>query len=170
MADFPVTGLPPADHVAAGDTAPDFTRPLVTDTHWEDAALSEVTAESPVLLVFHPMDGCPRTTYIYNEIRARGWDDSNAFDVVGVSVSSPYEHGRLIADRGVDVGLFSDPSNGVAERYGIVNDRIGMAGIAEPRPAAFVLDEDRGVRYADVATEWPDPPDYDALAEALAAL
>jgi hypothetical protein len=29
--DFDVVSLPDVDHVEAGDTAPDFTRPLVTD-------------------------------------------------------------------------------------------------------------------------------------------
>jgi len=170
MADFPVTDLQPTDHVAEGETAPDFERPLVTDEYWEDAALSEVTDQGPVLLVFHPMDGCPRTTYIYNEIRSRGWDERDGFDIVGVSISTPYEHAQLLDERGIDIRLFSDPANGVAEAYDVVNDRIGMAGVAEPRPAVYLLDEDRTVLYADVATEWPDPPGYDALADALAAL
>jgi len=170
VADFPVTDLPATDHVEVGETAPDFTRPLVTDEYWEDVALSDLTAERPVLLVFHPMDGSPRTTYIYNEIRDRGWDEREDFDIVGVSISTPYEHADLIEDRGVDIRLFSDPANDIAEEYGVVNDRIGMAGIAEPRPAVFLVGTDRVIEYADVATEWPDPPDYDRLADALGDL
>jgi peroxiredoxin len=42
-----------------------------------------------------------------------------------------------------------------------------MTGIAEPRPAAFVLDEDRTIGYAWVASEWPEFPDYDELESAL---
>jgi peroxiredoxin len=42
-----------------------------------------------------------------------------------------------------------------------------MAGVAEPRPAAFVLDGDLTVTYAWVATEWPEFPDYDAIEAAI---
>jgi peroxiredoxin len=42
-----------------------------------------------------------------------------------------------------------------------------MAGISEPRPAAFVIDGDRTVEYAWVAREWPDFPDYDELEAAI---
>jgi len=45
MVDFDVVDLPPVDHVAAGDTAPDFTRPLVNEEYWEDASLADLTAE-----------------------------------------------------------------------------------------------------------------------------
>jgi peroxiredoxin/glutaredoxin len=165
--EFTVTDLPDGDHPTEGQQAPDFVRPLVSPEGWEDTALSTLTQDRPVLLVFHPMDGSPRTTYMYDEIQSRGWDQNDGYHVVGVSTSTPYEHSAFIEDGDVDVRLFSDPSNGVAERYGVVNDRIGMAGLSEPRPAVFVIDEDRVVRYADAATQWPDPPDYEGLGDAL---
>jgi peroxiredoxin/glutaredoxin len=168
--EFTVTDLPADDHPAEGDQAPDFVRPLVDAEYWEDTALSALTRDRPVLLVFHPMDGSPRTTYIYDEIRSHGWDRSDAYHVVGVSTSTPYEHSGFIEDGDVDVRLFSDPSNGVAERYGVANSQVGMSGISEPRPAVFVIDTERVVQYVDVADQWPDPPDYDALGDALAGL
>lgn len=169
--DFEVVDLPAVDPPAVGEAAPDFERPLVTDEYWEDIALSELTAEGPVLLVFHPMDGDFPTTYMWNEIRDREWGRSEGdLRVVGLSISTPYEHKTTIAERGMDYRLFSDPQNGVAEAYDIVNDLDGMAGIEEPRPAVFLLDEDRVVQYAWVASEWPDFPDYDDIEAALADL
>jgi peroxiredoxin len=162
---FDVVDLPETDHVAEGERAPDFERPLVTAEYWEDVALSELTDEGPVVLVFHSMDGAFPATYVWNEIRDRGWTDE--VTVVGLSISSPYEHKDLIESRGIDARLFSDPANGVAERYDIVNDLDGMAGISEPRPAVFVLDADRVVQYAWVAGEWPEFPDYDAVEAAI---
>ena len=187
---FEVVDLPPTDHPEVGDRAPDFERPLVGREYWEDTALSDLTAEGPVALVFHPMDGAFPATYIWNEIRDRGWisearsasdessgerseprdSESDAYELVGLSVSSPYEHTDLLEARGVDARLFSDPGNGVAERYDIVNDLDGMAGISEPRPAVFVVDEERVVQYAWVAQEWPDFPDYDEVGAVLADL
>ena len=169
---FDVVDLPASDPPAEGERAPDFERPLVNDEYWEDVALSDLTAEGPVLLVFYPMDGAFPATYIWNEIRDRGWgrDVAPEVTVVGLSISTPYEHEDLIEERDIDYRLFSDPANGVAETYGVVNDLDGMAGVAEPRPAVFLLDGERVVRYAWAAGEWPDFPDYDDVEAALGEL
>jgi len=167
MVEFEVVELSETDHVEVGDTAPDFTRPLVNDEYWEDASLSDLTDEGPVLLVFFTMDGAFPATYMWNEIRDRSWDDGRNLTVVGLSISDPYAHKQLVEERGMDYRLFSDPQNGVAEEYGISHDLDGMAGVSEPRPAVFLLDEDRTVEYAWVAEEWPDFPDYDEVADAI---
>ena len=160
--DFDVVDLPERDHVEAGETAPDFTRPLVNEEYWEDAALSDLLAEGPVLLVFHPMDGAFPATYVWQEFVDREYEQYGV-QVVGCSISTPYEHRDLIEARGISYSLFSDPGNGVAEAYGVVNDLDGMAGVEEARPAVFVVDEGRTVEYAWVAGEWPAFPDYDDL-------
>jgi peroxiredoxin len=120
--------------------------------------------------VFYTMDGDFPATYIWNELRDRAWDDEYDVTVVGLSISSPYEHKTFLDERGMDYRLFSDPQNGVAEEYGIVNDLDGMAGISEPRPAVFLLNEDRTLEYAWVAQEWPEFPDYDEIEDELTSL
>jgi len=165
--EFDVVDLGETDHVAEGEVAPDFTRPLVNDEYWEDRSLSELTAERPVLLVFTTMDGAFPATYVWNEIRDRAWDDEYDVEIVGCSISDPYSHKRLIEDREIDYDLFSDPKNTVAVEYGIAHDLDGMTGISEPRPSVFLLDEDRTVEYAWVSEEWPEFPDYDEIEAAL---
>jgi peroxiredoxin len=167
---FEVVELDESDHPTEGTRAPDFVRPLVNDEYWEDVALSELAADGPVLLVFYTMDGDFPATYIWNELRDRAWDDEYDVTVVGLSISSPYEHKTFLDERGMDYRLFSDPQNGVAEAYGIVNDLDGMAGISEPRPAVFLLNEDRTLEYAWVAQEWPEFPDYDEIEDELTSL
>lgn len=167
MPDFDVVELGEADHPEIGETVPDFTRPLVDTEFWENASLSDITADGRTLLVFHSMDGAFPATYVWNELRDRAWDDTYDVQIVGLSISSPYEHKNLIEEREIEYSLFSDPANDVAEDYGIVNDLDGMEGISEPRPAMFLLDEDRTVEYAWVATEWPDFPDYDEVESAI---
>jgi len=166
--DFDVVDLPDADHVTEGDTAPDFTRPLVNEEYWEDRSLASLTDDGAVLLVAHPADGAFPATYVWNEIDDRGWADD--VTVVGLSISSPYEHKDLLAERGDDARLFSDPAAGVAEEYGIAYDLDGMVGITEHRPAVFLVNEDRTVEYAWVASTWPDFPDYDEVAAAIEEL
>jgi peroxiredoxin len=168
MVDFDVVRLPETDHVDVGDTAPDFTRPLVNAEYWEDVSLSELTDEGPVCLVFYPMDGAFPATYVWNEIRDRAWGDS--LTVVGVSISTPYEHKTFIEEREMDCRLFSDPSDAVGREYGIPNPMDGMTGVEEPRPAVFLVDSSREVQYAWVASEWPDFPDYDEVEAAIADL
>lgn len=165
MVEFDVVELDPTDHPETGEQAPDFTRPLVDGELWTDVSLSSLLDDGPLVLLFHPMDGAFPATYLWNEVRERGWTDEIA--VVGLSISTPYEHKRLIEEREVDARLFSDPGNGVAEQYDIVNDLDGMTGISEPRPAAFVVDGDGTIRYAWVAEEWPAFPDYDAIEAAI---
>lgn len=167
---FEVVELDASDHPMEGAQAPDFVRPLVNDEYWEDVALSDLTTSSPVLLVFHPMDGAFPATYIWNELRDRAWEEDYDVTIVGLSISTPYEHKTLIEEREMPYRLFSDPQNGVAEEYGIVNDLGGFAGVSEPRPAVFLLDMERTVQYAWVAQEWPAFPDYDEVADELAQL
>lgn len=168
--DFDVVEFAPTDHPSEGDTAPDFTRPLVTEELWEDVSLSDLYSARPVLLFFHPMDGAFPATYLWNEVRDRGWEKREGLQIVGLSISSPYEHKRLIEERDIKSRLFSDPQNGVAERYDIVHDLDGMAGVSEPRPAAFLIDSDGIVQYAWVASEWPAFPAYDTIESAIEEL
>ncbi|SFL26431.1 Peroxiredoxin [Halogranum rubrum] len=165
MVDFDVVELEEADHVEVGEQAPDFVRPLVNDEYWQNTSLSELTDDGPVLLVFHPMDGAFPSTYIWNELRDRELGEQ--LTVVGCSISDPYAHKRFIGERGMDYRLFSDPSAKVAREYGIDHELDGMAGIREPRPAVFLLDEERTVQYAWVASQWPEFPDYDEIESAV---
>lgn len=167
MPEFDVVTLPETDHPESGEVAPDFTRPLVNGEYWEDRSLADVV-DGPTLLVFHPMDGAFQATYLYNEVDDRGWVTD--LDVLGLSISTPYEHKRLLGERAAGVRIFSDPSAAVAREYGVDHDIDGMTGITECRPAAFLLDGDRTVRYAWVAEEHPEFPDFDELDEAIAEL
>jgi peroxiredoxin len=163
MSDFDVVSLPDTDYVDEGETAPDFTRPLVEQRYWEDVSLSELVANEAVVLVFHPMIGSSPATYIWDEIRERGWGER--IRVVGVTVSTPYTHAKFLRERGLSdpYAIFSDPSNEVAERFGVTNDLDGMAGISEPRPAVYVVGEGLGVEFAWVATKWPEYPEYERI-------
>ena len=45
-----------------------------------------------------------------------------------------------------------------------------MNGIEEPRPAVFVVDDDRTILNGWVATEWPEFPPYDDIEAELEKL
>ena len=162
MPDFDVVELPPSDHPTTGETAPDFTRPLVTAEGWTDRSLSDVARGGGAAVVFYPLNWGGKARYIWNEIGERSWG-TDGRDVVGVGIGQPFDHQRFSTAEGLNYGLFSDPANGVAEAYDVVHDLDGMAGITEPRPAVFLVDPELTVEYAWAATEWPQQPPYDEI-------
>lgn len=169
LAELELVEFEPSEHPRVGETAPDFTRPLVTDESWEDATLSSIAAESgSVLLVFYPLNWGGKSMFWWTEIANRGWGgpDENV-DVVGVGISQPFDHQRFIESRDLPYPLFSDPANGVASAYDVVHDLDGMTGISEPRPAVFLVDADLTVEYVWVADEWPQTPPYDEIEAAM---
>ena len=56
------------------------------------------------------------------------------------------------------------------EKYGLAHDIDGMTGVTEARPSVFLLDADRTVEYAWVASEHPDFPDGEAIDDAVERL
>lgn len=168
--EFDVVDLPAADAPEEGDAAPEFTRPLVNDEYWQDVPLSEAVDAGHLLLVFYPMNGSFPATYVWQEVRDRGWSELDEVEVVGVTASTPYSHEQLLRELEVDVRLYSDPANSVAEEYGVEHDLDGMTGVSEPRPAVFLLDPDLTVEYSWVAEEWPEFPPYDEVEEEIESL
>ncbi|OIB55325.1 redoxin domain-containing protein [Natrialba sp. SSL1] len=165
MPEFDVVDLGPADHPDVGESAPDFTRPLVTDEFWEDRTLSELVAEGgggQTIVVFTPMIGSFVGTYVWEELRDRDWAE-RADRVVGVTASTPYAISQFIAENDAPFDLFADPANDVADAYGIPHDLDGMAGVSEPRVAFFAIDDDMTITASWVATDWPEFPEYDEL-------
>jgi glutaredoxin-dependent peroxiredoxin len=163
---FEVVTFSPSGCPRRGETAPEFTRPLVTAEGWEDRSLSDLVAETGrVLLFFTPLGWGGKSLYWWGEVGRRGWGDDLA--VVGVSIGQPFDHQRFVESRERPYPLFSDPANGVAEAYDVVHDLDGMTGVSEPRPALFLVGEDRTVEYAWVACEWPEVPPFDEIEAAI---
>lgn len=154
--------LPPTDHLSVGDQAPAFVRPLVNADFWEDVPFTDLLDE-PTLLVFYPMDGTGMASYTWIEIRERGFDHDR---IVGLSISTPYEHMGFIHRHRLPYRLYSDPGNRVAEAFGAVHDHQGMS-IRGARPSAFLVAPDRTIQWTWVAEEWPEQPPYGALERVL---
>ncbi|MDR9432175.1 MAG: redoxin domain-containing protein [Natronomonas sp.] len=152
--------LSPPDN---GEVAPDFTRPLVTQDGWHDIALSDLFEDESVLLIFYPMNGSGKSHYTWKAVREREWED--AISVVGVGISQPFDMLSFVELLDLTCGIYSDPSNGVAEQYGLVHDVGGMTGIEEPVPAMFLLEAGGVISESWVAGEWPEQPPYDRIDE-----
>lgn len=166
MSDLTLPEFQSTDHIDTGDTAPDFTRPIVNHEYWSDRSLTDLIQDDIVLLVFYPMNGGGKSIYWWTEIQEREWHEYAT--VVGVNIATPFDHKQFLRDHDLtEYALFADPTNQVAEAYGVVHDLDGMTGVSEPRPAMFIITEDQSVEYAWVATEWPQNPPFDDVESEL---
>ena len=167
---FDVVEFPPCSPPAVGEIAPDFERPLVTEDGWRDASLTDLIETGPLVVCFHPMLGSFPATYTWQAIDDRSWRTRFDAAPVGITISTPYDAKRFLVEGGYGGRLVSDPANDIADAYDLVHDLDGMAGISEPRPAVFLVDESRTVRHRWVADRWPSLPPFDDLESAIAAI
>ncbi|MEY4778086.1 MAG: hypothetical protein RIS13_834 [Bacteroidota bacterium] len=91
-------------------------------------------------------------------------------DVVGISVDSLFSLGKFKEEQQYNFPLLSDFNKETSQAYGAFYDEfvLDMKGVA--RRAAFVVDKDGMVQYAEVLESAGDLPNFDAIKEALSGL
>jgi peroxiredoxin len=165
-----------SEGLAVGDTAPGFTADLVgLDSEVQQVSLSELVADTPVLLTFYTVDFSPDCIDEWCSFRDFDWfATSEEVQVVGVSKSCPYLHKRFISYLDLNFPLFSDPNLAVAEMFEV--DYKAFHPFSRSRRSRFLVDEDRVVRYRRLGEHWLDPTRdvppvgeiHEALTEVLA--
>lgn len=153
--------------VQTGQQAPDFT--LYTDQK-EAYTLSDDNGGKSTLLLFFPgafTGVCTAEMCSVNDnlTRYRGLDAQ----VLGISTDSPTVLSEFKKANGLDFTLLCDHYAKVAEQYGAKfspdEHNLGYDRVA--KRAAFVLDPDGMVRYAEVLENAGNQPDFDAIQQAL---
>lgn len=145
------------DPLSVGDTAPDFTAPLVRpDGPTTETSLSDLLGEKPVLLSFYTADFSPDCIEEWCAFRDFDWFASgDQVQVVGVSKSRESVHRKFIDRLGLEFPLFSDRSLSISERFGVKYRVFGL--IARSRRSCFLVDTDREIRYVWVGDHRLDP-------------
>jgi peroxiredoxin len=150
--------------VEIGDEAPDFE---LRDQDKAPVRLSSFRGSKNVVLVFYPLSftGVCQTELcaIRDEI-----DDFSGDDVVtlAVSVDSTAVHKKWADEQGYAFPLLADfwPHGGVAERYGVLDEKSGLA-----LRGTFIIDKAGTVVYK-VVNAIPDARDADEYRKVLAGL
>jgi glutaredoxin-dependent peroxiredoxin len=90
--------------------------------------------------------------------------------VVGISVDSPFTLGKFKEDQKLNFPLLSDFNKQAAPAYGAFYDSfsLGLQGVA--RRAAFVVDKEGVIRYAEVLENAGNLPDFEAIKKTLEGL
>ena len=164
---FDIVDLPPCDPPGSGDSAPDFKRPLVSPGHWQDTTLENITRDGQSLLVFLPMLGSSPARHFWTGIGERNWTERFDLQLVGVSISTPYEASTFLKTHQYPGRIFSDPCDSVADSYDLAVEQDGLTGFTAARPAVFHLDTDQMIHHRWVAETVPDSPDFDAFEAAI---
>ena len=150
-----------------GDAAPDFT---LFDEQMAPFSLADARANGPVVVLFFPG---AFTSVCTTELNTVGNDYARYEDlgaeVVGVSTDSPFALAEFKKVNGFPFRLLSDHDARVADAYGAKydNDFTPMKLDRVARRAAFVVNPDGTLAYAEVLESAGDQPDFDALIEAL---
>jgi len=149
-----------------GDTAPDFELPQ--EPGQPLVRLEDLRRDGPVVVLFFPLAWSSVCTQEMCSLRDQyeNYRKDLGATVVGISVDSPFTLQAWAAEQGFPFPLLSDFNRSVARSYGVLyEDYFGLQGVA--KRAAFVIDRDGTVRYAEVLDDSGRLPDFDALRKTL---
>lgn len=132
--------------------------------------LASYRGEKNVVLLFFPLAWSPVCT---NEMCSTrdSYDRYGELDaeVLGISVDSPFALQAWAREQDFPFPLLSDFNREIARRYDVLyEDLMGLQGVA--KRAAFVVDKQGVVRYAEVCPTPGDQPDYAAIRQTLEGL
>jgi peroxiredoxin len=152
------------DPLAVGDSAPDFTLYTHDQSPWQ---LSD-HRDQPVVLLFFPGAFTSVCTTELNNVN----NDLESFSeahVVGISTDSPFVLSEFRSAQQLEFPLLSDHGATVCEQYGAKYDRdfteMELDRIA--KRAAFVVDRQGTIKYAEVLDNAGRQPDFDAIKKVL---
>ncbi|RYE01815.1 MAG: peroxiredoxin [Sphingobacteriales bacterium] len=150
-----------------GDKAPDFTLP---DSDRQMISLSQYRGR-PVLLLFFPAAFTSVCTAELCSVR----DDFERYTRIGaqplgISVDMPFTLGRYKEEQGLNFPLLSDFNKEVSKAYNALYEEfiLGLKGVS--KRAAFLIDGEGIIRYAEVLENAGNVPDFDAIKAALDSL
>ncbi|MDF2433237.1 MAG: glutaredoxin-dependent peroxiredoxin [Mucilaginibacter sp.] len=85
--------------------------------------------------------------------------------ILGISVDSPFTLARFKEENNYQFDLLSDFNKEVSTAYGAIYEQFvfGLKGVS--KRAAFVIDENQKIVYAEVLEVATDLPDFNLIAE-----
>lgn len=143
-----------------GDEAPDFT---LFDSDKNQVTLSDLRG-SNVLLLFFPLAFTSVCTAELCSIRDN-FKIYEQLDVqpVGVSVDSLYTLAKFKAEQNLNFPLLSDFNKEVSKTYGALYETFGYGMKGVSKRAAFLIDREGIIEYAEVLDNAGLQPDFVAI-------
>jgi peroxiredoxin len=153
-----------------GTSAPDFTLKTKTAAGLEDIKLSDNFGKQNVVLLFFPFAFTGVCTAEMCDISGgvAAYADLNA-TVYGISIDSPFAQEAWAKQEKITLTLLSDLNKTVIAAYDVVFKGIAGIGDASAR-AAFVIDRNGTIVYAEQTPTPKDLPNFTAVKAALSKL
>lgn len=125
-----------------------------------------------VLLLFFPFAFTSTCTKELCSIRDNisFYNNSNAL-VFGISVDSLHTLHKFKAEQNLNFPLLSDFNKEVSRAYGALYETyLAFDYLGVSKRAAFIIDKDGNIQYAEVCSSPGDLPDFEAIQRILASL
>ena len=147
-----------------GQAAPQFT---LTSSDLKEVSLTDFKGKKVVLHFFPLAFTGVCTTQLCTMRDSFGYYDNLNAQILGVSVDSPFTLAKFKEENVYQFPLLSDFNKNVSESYGALYAEFafGMKGVS--KRAAFVIDEEQNIIYAEVLENAGDLPNFDAIAAAV---
>lgn len=153
--------------IQKGQQAPDFS---LFNSEKNKVALADYKGKNLVILFFPlAFTGVCTTELCSVRDNLTTYTSLNA-EIVGISVDSLFTLEKFKEEQQYNFPLLSDFNKTTAQAYGAFYDEfvLDMQGVA--KRAAFVVDKEGTVQYAEVLESAGDLPNFEAIKEVLAGL
>jgi peroxiredoxin len=145
-----------------GQPAPQFT---LFSSELKEVLLADFKGKKVVIHFFPMAFTGVCTTQLCTMRDNFGYYDGLNAQILGISVDSPFTLAKFKEENAYQFPLLSDFNKEVSTAYGAIYAEFvfGLKGVS--KRAAFVLDEEQNVIYAEVLEVATDLPDFNAIAE-----
>ena len=155
--------------ITVGTKAPDFTLKSKSPADVE-VKLSNNFGKKNTVVLFFPLAFTGVCTTEMCDVTAglSAYADMNA-DVIAISVDSPFAQAAWAAKEKISITLASDLNKTTTKAYDVVFPMLAGVGDTSAR-AAFVIDKNGVVQYAEQTATPKDLPNFAAIKAKLATL
>ncbi|WPU95424.1 peroxiredoxin [Mucilaginibacter sabulilitoris] len=145
-----------------GQEAPQFT---LVSSALKSVSLADFKGRKVVLHFFPFAFTGVCTTQLCTMRDSFGYYDGLNATILGISVDSPFTLAKFKEENNYQFDLLSDFNKEVSSAYGAIYDNfvMGLKGVS--KRAAFVIDENQQIIYAEVLEVATDLPNFEAIAE-----
>lgn len=145
-----------------GQQAPQF---KLVSSGLKEVSLADFKGRKVVLHFFPFAFTGTCTTQLCTMRDSFGYYDGLNATILGISVDSPFTLAKFKAENNYQFDLLSDFNKEVSAAYGAIYEHfvLGLNGVS--KRAAFVIDEEQNIIYAEVLEVATDLPDFEAIAE-----
>lgn len=150
-----------------GDKAPAF---KLIDSDKKEVSLSDFAGKNLIVHFFPAAFTGVCTTQLCTVRDAIGMYHNDNCDVVAISVDLPFTLGKFKELQNLNFTLLSDFNKEASRSYGAIYEDwiLGLKGVS--KRAAFVLDKEGTIKYAEVLENAGELPNFEAINQTLASL